>query len=108
MEPITEDKGVPASTRGHLPSSDSSMEMQDRDSTGTREAERIYQNDAEKDARLSMGPVNSTQEGEVVGKDLVDYQTMNWFHGGMLMIAECISLGILGLPNAMAQLGLFP
>lgn len=108
MEPTTKDKGVLASAREHPPSSDSSVEMHDRDSTGTREVERAYGNDAEKDATTSMDPVHSTQDGEVVDKNLVDYQTMNWFHGGMLMIAECISLGILGLPNAMAQLGLFP
>ncbi|TID15516.1 N amino acid transport system protein [Venturia nashicola] len=108
MEPITEDKGVFASSREHPLDRNSRTQMQDRDGTDTPDTDQTYQNDAEKDATTSMGPTSSTQEGELVDKNLVDYQTMNWFHGGMLMIAECISLGILGLPNAMAQLGLFP
>lgn len=108
MDPVTKDKGVFAFTREHHSSSDSSMALQDRASTGTRETERTYQNDPEKDPTTSMAPSKSTQEGEIESKDLVEYMTMNWFHCGMLMIAECISLGILGLPKAMATLGLFP
>lgn len=104
MEPATKEKGVVASTREQPPSSD----MERQDSSGTLESQRTFQNDVEKDNTITMGPIHSTQEGEVEDKNLVDYMTMNWFHGGMLMIAECISLGILGLPNAMAQLGLFP
>lgn len=42
------------------------------------------------------------------GQDHVHYKTLNWWHGGILMIAECISLGILSLPHAMARLGLVP
>jgi hypothetical protein len=36
----------------------------------------------------------------------VKYKTCEWWHVGILMIAECISLGILSLPHAMATLGL--
>jgi hypothetical protein len=36
----------------------------------------------------------------------VKYKTCEWWNVGFLMIAECISLGILSLPHAMATLGL--
>jgi hypothetical protein len=36
----------------------------------------------------------------------VKYKTCEWWHVGILMVAECISLGILSLPHAMATLGL--
>ncbi|KAJ6051414.1 uncharacterized protein N7446_006046 [Penicillium canescens] len=38
----------------------------------------------------------------------VKYRTMKWWHCGMLMIAENISLGILSLPSAVATLGMAP
>lgn len=38
----------------------------------------------------------------------VNYKSMSWWHVGMLMIAETISLGILSLPYSVAQLGLIP
>ncbi|KAL1628021.1 hypothetical protein SLS56_006062 [Neofusicoccum ribis] len=38
----------------------------------------------------------------------IKYRTMEWWHAGLLMVAENISLGILSLPQAVAHLGLFP
>ncbi|KKY14514.1 putative neutral amino acid permease [Diplodia seriata] len=38
----------------------------------------------------------------------IKYQTMEWWHAGLLMVAENISLGVLSLPQAVAVLGLFP
>ncbi|XHG03094.1 hypothetical protein AWENTII_006416 [Aspergillus wentii] len=38
----------------------------------------------------------------------VKYKVLKWWQGGMLMIAETISLGILTLPKAMASLGFVP
>jgi hypothetical protein len=36
----------------------------------------------------------------------IEYKTLSWFNCGVLMAAECISLGILSLPNVMATIGL--
>ncbi|KAJ6131375.1 hypothetical protein N7523_001835 [Penicillium sp. IBT 18751x] len=38
----------------------------------------------------------------------VKYRTMKWWHCGMLMIAENVSVGILSLPSAVATLGMAP
>ncbi|KAJ5157772.1 uncharacterized protein N7482_008872 [Penicillium canariense] len=38
----------------------------------------------------------------------VKYRTMKWWHCGMLMIAENVSVGILSLPSAVATLGMGP
>jgi hypothetical protein len=38
----------------------------------------------------------------------IHYKTMSWWHVGILMIAENISLGILALPQSVAVLGLLP
>ncbi|CAG8039534.1 unnamed protein product [Penicillium nalgiovense] len=38
----------------------------------------------------------------------VKYRVMQWWQAGMLMVAECISLGILSLPSAVATLGIVP
>ncbi|EPS31480.1 hypothetical protein POX_h09764 [Penicillium oxalicum] len=38
----------------------------------------------------------------------VKYRTMKWWHCGMLMIAENVSVGILSLPSAVATLGMVP
>lgn len=38
----------------------------------------------------------------------IHYKTCSWWHIGALMVAETISLGVLGLPHAVAMLGLVP
>ncbi|KAJ5156135.1 hypothetical protein N7492_008938 [Penicillium capsulatum] len=38
----------------------------------------------------------------------VKYKTLTWWQGGLLLVAETISLGILSLPAAVAKLGLAP
>ncbi|KAK5016690.1 hypothetical protein LTR60_002286, partial [Cryomyces antarcticus] len=38
----------------------------------------------------------------------VQYRTMEWWHVGLLMVAETISLGNLSLPSAVAALGWIP
>ncbi|OCK83619.1 N amino acid transport system protein [Lepidopterella palustris CBS 459.81] len=48
-------------------------------------------------------PVFGDEEGAVV-----HYRTCEWWHAGILMLAETISLGVLALPQAVATLGLFP
>ena len=37
----------------------------------------------------------------------VKFRTMRWWHVGALMVAETISLGVLGLPHALRVLGIF-
>ena len=38
----------------------------------------------------------------------IKYKTLKWWHCGMLMIAETISLGILSLPSTLSIIGLIP
>ncbi|KIW05361.1 uncharacterized protein PV09_03877 [Verruconis gallopava] len=57
------------------------------------------------DPKLEVDPLS---ELTVSSEDHVHYQTLNWWQCGVLMIAECISLGILSLPRALAVLGLIP
>ncbi|CRG83253.1 N amino acid transport system protein [Talaromyces islandicus] len=38
----------------------------------------------------------------------IKYKVLTWWQGGLLMVAETISLGILSLPAAISQLGLVP
>ena len=39
-------------------------------------------------------------------KSDVCYRTLSWWQGGMIMIAETVSLGILSLPSAVATIGI--
>jgi amino acid permease len=39
---------------------------------------------------------------------LIDYKTLTWWKGGIILIAETVSLGILSLPSVLATLGLVP
>ncbi|KAI9727151.1 MAG: hypothetical protein M1828_007352 [Chrysothrix sp. TS-e1954] len=50
-------------------------------------------------APVLMGPKDVLADGDV------QFKTMSWWHVGLLMIAETISLGILSLPWALATLG---
>ncbi|GJP93984.1 hypothetical protein CBS147343_1411 [Aspergillus niger] len=51
-------------------------------------------------------PENDPFGNEECGE--VKYRVMKWWHCGILMIAENISLGILSLPSAVATLGIVP
>ncbi|THC97571.1 hypothetical protein EYZ11_002926 [Aspergillus tanneri] len=63
-------------------------------------------------------PLKMDAEKQLSAKDLepfgneetaeVKYRTMKWWHCGMLMIAENVSVGILSLPSAVATLGMVP
>ena len=102
-------KGVVESSREHNPSTDSDIQLQQvRDrvtSTDTNETTQTQQDDGEKGTAISP-QATSEQEGQVDNPSEVQYKTMDWWHCGLLMIAECISLGVLSLPHAMAVLGL--
>ncbi|EJP68396.1 hypothetical protein MY4038_002372 [Beauveria bassiana] len=39
---------------------------------------------------------------------LIDFKTLSWWKGGIVLIAETVSLGILSLPSVIATLGLAP
>ncbi|KAH7368079.1 aromatic and neutral aliphatic amino acid permease [Plectosphaerella cucumerina] len=39
---------------------------------------------------------------------LIDYKTLTWWQGGIVLIAETVSLGILSLPSVLATVGLVP
>ncbi|CAI7646533.1 hypothetical protein N7527_006604 [Penicillium freii] len=61
------------------------------------------ENDLEKklDAK-QLEPFGNEETAEI------KYRTMKWWHCGMLMIAENVSVGILSLPSAVATLGMVP
>ncbi|KAJ5349290.1 hypothetical protein N7541_007017 [Penicillium brevicompactum] len=62
-----------------------------------------YEKDTDKplDAN-TLEPFGNEEHAEV------KYRTMQWWHCGMLMIAENVSVGILSLPSAVATLGMVP
>jgi len=66
------------------------------------EANNIEKNTGndEKDSTVAAG---DTHEGA-----LIDYKTLTWWQGGIVLIAETVSLGILSLPSVVATLGLVP
>ena len=68
-------------------------------STTTTEQTLLKENE-----RTTEDPLDNASDID----DHVHYKTLKWWHCGILMIAECISLGILSLPHAMAVLGLLP
>lgn len=39
---------------------------------------------------------------------LIDFKTLEWWQGGIILIAETVSLGILSLPSVLASVGLAP
>ncbi|KAF7552554.1 hypothetical protein G7046_g7381 [Stylonectria norvegica] len=47
--------------------------------------------------------IMSNEDGE-----LIDYKTLTWWQGGIVLIAETVSLGILSLPSVLATVGLVP
>ncbi|KAL4891198.1 transmembrane amino acid transporter protein-domain-containing protein [Aspergillus ambiguus] len=51
-------------------------------------------------------PANDPFGNEETGE--VKYRVMKWWHAGMLMAAENVSLGVLSLPSAVATLGIVP
>jgi hypothetical protein len=102
-------KGVTESLCEYNPSTDSDIQLQRVrvrvPSTDTNEIAQTQHDDGEKGITISPH-ATSEQEGQVENEDVVKYNTMNWWQCGVLMIAECISLGVLSLPHAMAVLGL--
>ncbi|POS72572.1 transmembrane amino acid transporter [Diaporthe helianthi] len=53
----------------------------------------------------------SSHAGGVLGSvegELIDFKTLHWLQGGVLLVAETVSLGILSLPSVLATVGLVP
>ncbi|KAL5120481.1 hypothetical protein ACEQ8H_001499 [Pleosporales sp. CAS-2024a] len=66
------------------------------------------QNTSSSDTRDHVGPVASDDAfGNEQGAE-IHYKTCAWWHTGVLMLAENVSLGVLSLPQALAILGLVP
>ncbi|KAH8844610.1 hypothetical protein MCOR27_003467 [Pyricularia oryzae] len=40
--------------------------------------------------------------------ELINHKTLTWWQGGIVLIAETVSLGVLSLPSVLATLGLVP
>jgi len=99
MFSLPKKEGADASTR--------EFELQHRSSSsGTGDTTPTQHDDEGKDVAMIPSLLPNKQDGEVEEPHLVNYVNMNWAHCGLLMIAECISLGVLSLPHAMAVLGL--
>lgn len=69
--------------------------------------------DVEKKAlpRSDSNDVSSENNGVLEDSSegaLIDYKTLTWWQGGIVLIAETVSLGILSLPSVVATLGLIP
>src|SRR5689334_12186178 len=58
----------------------------------------------------SLPPTAPEQASVWTGREgeLIDYRTLTWWQGGIVLIAETVSLGILSLPSVLATLGLVP
>ncbi|PLB44159.1 putative amino acid transporter [Aspergillus steynii IBT 23096] len=70
-----------------------------------------YAFDDPTDLEKKVTPNESPPDNDPFGNEEcgeVQYRVMKWWHCGMLMIAENISLGILSLPSAVATLGIVP
>ncbi|KAF4120415.1 to aromatic and neutral aliphatic amino acid permease [Geosmithia morbida] len=58
------------------------------------------------DGKAMVGNVSAGSD--VDEAPLINYRTLSWWHGGIILIAETVSLGILSLPSVIATLGLAP
>ncbi|CAI4215648.1 unnamed protein product [Parascedosporium putredinis] len=70
--------------------------------------EKVVQNGSNPSlgADVSDSQVQDPFEGEV--GEIIDYKTLTWWQGGIVLIAETVSLGILSLPSVLATVGLVP
>ncbi|KAF6809725.1 amino acid transporter [Colletotrichum plurivorum] len=75
-------------------------EMAEARKNAPKEAEGV-------DAAPAYAPEdNSVLAGE--DGEIIDYRTLTWWQGGIVLIAETVSLGILSLPSVLATVGLIP
>ncbi|KAF6816937.1 amino acid transporter [Colletotrichum sojae] len=60
---------------------------------------------------VDAAPAYAPEDNSVLaGEDgeIIDYKTLTWWQGGIVLIAETVSLGILSLPSVLATVGLIP
>ncbi|KAI9036458.1 putative amino acid transporter [Aspergillus affinis] len=80
---------------------------QELDATAIHHEPNVYNDPTDLEKKANESPPDNDPFGnEECGE--VQYRVMKWWHCGMLMIAENISLGILSLPSAVATLGIVP
>ncbi|KAF5000046.1 hypothetical protein FGRMN_2057 [Fusarium graminum] len=62
------------------------------------------------DAPSAFAPGSKNEDAVMANEDaeLIDYKTLTWWQGGIVLIAETVSLGILSLPSVLATVGLVP
>jgi hypothetical protein len=94
------DNTVPMS--GAIPVMDKSNPTKEKDSNDVEQISQGGTSDERGEVEQTPpDPLFDNEEGTGI-----KYKTCEWWNVGLLMIAECISLGILSLPHAMATLGL--
>jgi hypothetical protein len=75
---------------------------------------RVLSGHPKRDASLqSKDSVQKEKEDEQAIKGDVEdggknYKTMSWWHCGLIMLAETVSLGVMSLPWAISKIGLVP
>ncbi|GJC78266.1 N amino acid transport system protein [Colletotrichum liriopes] len=75
------------------------------------EAQKQAKKDAgSHEAAPAYAPATTEENSVLAGEDgeLIDYKTLTWWQGGIVLIAETVSLGILSLPSVLATVGLVP
>ncbi|KAK4497063.1 hypothetical protein PRZ48_011512 [Zasmidium cellare] len=77
------------------------------DSVHVEQAQEISPHEIEHDfvkeeKNVSQDPFATSIDGGT------QYRSLSWWRGGLIMIAETISLGILSLPSVLSRLGLVP
>lgn len=63
--------------------------------------------DVESDQGRELAP-EATNQTDSANAPVINYKTLSWWAGGLVLIAETVSLGILALPSVLAQVGLVP
>ncbi|KAH9810085.1 putative amino acid transporter [Teratosphaeria destructans] len=87
--------------------------LKSRRSSGNRcseeQPEKFKKRNVDVEARSAITGLD--QDGDVLevqDGSRVHYKTMHWWHAGIVMIAETISLGIMSLPSSLATMGFVP
>jgi hypothetical protein len=70
------------------------------------EQSNLRDSTSEEVGQVTTVPINNDPLAGDENRGGVNYKSCKWYNVGFLMIAECISLGILSLPHTMATLGL--
>ncbi|KAM0330605.1 hypothetical protein ACHAQA_003554 [Verticillium albo-atrum] len=69
----------------------------------SKSVDQSHQKDAPPPFPGHAGGIMENEDGE-----LIDFKTLHWLQGGIVLVAETVSLGILSLPSVLATVGLVP